>query len=115
LGEPGDTQRGVRQQSRAAVSVASFGGPAASTLNGDSTATAFAVDSARNPSLKFTRGTGIASTGSAASTSAEAMVPAPPPHYVTNHRGQFVDSTVSFNLAPGFWLSDVVASGPTRS
>jgi multidrug efflux pump len=91
-------------------------GPTAAT----STAAAIAADAARNLALNSigNTGKGAASTGSAVSTSAEAMVPlAAVTHYApgniplaVNHQGLFVASTISFNLAPGSSLSDAVAA-----
>ncbi len=59
-----------------------------------------------------------ASSGAAVTTQAEAMVPlAAFTHYdfdhtplSVNHQGLFVASTISFNLAPGYSLSDAVAA-----
>jgi multidrug efflux pump len=95
-------------------------GPPASTSTTNSTAAAIAADAARNLALNSigNTGKGVASTGSAVSTSAEAMVPlgavtryAPGNiPLAVNHQGLFVASTMSFNLAPGYSLSDAVAA-----
>jgi multidrug efflux pump len=95
-------------------------GPPASTSTTGSTAAAVAADAARNLALNSigNTGKGVASTGSAVSTSAEAMVPlSAVTHYAAgniplavNHQGLFVASTMSFNLAPGYSLSDAVAA-----
>jgi multidrug efflux pump len=95
-------------------------GPPASTSTTSSTAAAIAADAARNLALNSigNTGKGVASTGSAVSTSTEAMVPlGAVTHYAAgniplavNHQGLFVASTMSFNLAPGYSLSDAVAA-----
>jgi multidrug efflux pump len=95
-------------------------GPATLTSTASSSAAAVAADAARNLALNSigNTGKGVASTGSAVSTSAEAMVPlGAVTHYTpgniplaVNHQGLFVASTISFNLAPGFSLSDAVAA-----
>jgi multidrug efflux pump len=95
-------------------------GPGASTSTARSTAAAIAADPARNQALNSigSTGKGAASTGSAVSTAAETMVPlSAVTHYAPgniplaiNHQGLFVASTISFNLAPGFSLSDAVAA-----
>jgi multidrug efflux pump len=95
-------------------------GPPAATSTAGSTAAAIAADAARNLALNSigNTGKGVASTGSAVSTSTEAMVPlGAVTHYApgniplaVNHQGLFVASTMSFNLAPGYSLSDAVAA-----
>jgi len=63
-------------------------------------------------------GKGNASSGAAVSTQGESMVPlAAFSHYEfdhtplsVNHQGLFVASTISFNLSPGYSLSDAVAA-----
>jgi multidrug efflux pump len=97
-----------------------IGGPAASTSTANSTAATIAADAARNLALNSiaSTGKGVVSTGSAISTAAETMVPlSAVTHYApgniplaVNHHGLFVASTISFNLAPGFSLSDAVAA-----
>jgi multidrug efflux pump len=94
-------------------------GSAASTST-SSTAAAIAADPARNQALNSigSTGKGAVSTGSAVSTAAETMVPlSAVTHHAPgniplaiNHQGLFVASTISFNLAPGFSLSDAVAA-----
>jgi multidrug efflux pump len=81
-------------------------------------AAAVAADAARNLALNSigNTGKGTASTGAAVSTSAESMVPlSTVTRYgpgniplAVNHQGLFVASTISFNLAPGYSLSDAV-------
>jgi multidrug efflux pump len=95
-------------------------GPAASTATASSTAASIAADAARNQALNSIGNTGnsVASTGSAVSTNAETMVPLGAViHFgsgsiplAVNHQGLFVASTISFNLAPGYSLSDAVAA-----
>jgi multidrug efflux pump len=95
-------------------------GRSASTSTVTSAAAAIAGDAARNLALNSigNTGKGAASTGSAVSTSAEPMVPlgavtdyAPGSiPLAVNHQGLFVASTMSFNLAPGYSLSDAVAA-----
>jgi len=85
-----------------------------------STASTAAADAARNLALNSigNTGRGVASTATAVSTAAEKMVPLSAlAHYApgsiplaVNHQGLFVASTISFNLAPGFALSDAVAA-----
>jgi multidrug efflux pump len=92
----------------------------AGTVSGSSTASTVAADAARNLALNSIGNTGkaTASTGSAVSTAAETMVPlsavtqyAPGSiPLAVNHQGLFVASTISFNLAPGFSLSDAAAA-----
>jgi multidrug efflux pump len=95
-------------------------GPAASTSTTGSAAAAIAADAARNQALNSigNTGKGVASTGSAVSTSSEKMVPLGAViHFgvgniplAVNHQGLSVASTISFNLAPGYSLSDAVAA-----
>jgi multidrug efflux pump len=95
-------------------------GPTIPTSTAPSTAAAIAADAARNQALNSigNTGKGVASTGSAVSTNAEQMVPlSAVTHYApgniplaVNHQGLFVASTISFNLAPGYSLSDAVAA-----
>ncbi len=95
-------------------------GRAATSTSTASSAAAIAADAARNLALNSigNTGKGVASTGSAVSTSAEAMVPlSAVTHYAAgniplavNHQGLSVASTISFNLAPGYSLSDAVAA-----
>jgi multidrug efflux pump len=82
--------------------------------------TSVAADAARNASLNSiaTTGRGSATTAQAVSTSHETMVPLSAfAHFKTgttptsvSHQGLFVAGTVSFNLAPGYSLSDAVAA-----
>jgi multidrug efflux pump len=82
-------------------------------------AAAIAADVARNQAINSIGSTGhtLASGGSPVSTRQETMVPlAAFSHFVprrtalaVNHQGQFVSSTISFNLKPGQALSDAAA------
>jgi multidrug efflux pump len=81
-----------------------------------STSAAIAADTARNLANNAiaNSGRGATSTGAAVSTSRETMVPlAALTHFgpgetplAVNHQGPFVATTVSFNLNPGYALSD---------
>jgi multidrug efflux pump len=87
-----------------------------STNNSTSRSASSSVNRATN-SLAV-GGKSNASSGAAVTTQAEAMVPlAAFTHYEfdhtplsVNHQGLFVASTISFNLAPGYSLSDAVAA-----
>jgi multidrug efflux pump len=91
---------------------------AAATASTTSTAAAVATDAVRNQALNSIGNTGnsTASTGSAVSTNAEAMIPlSAVTHFgpgniplAVNHQGLSVATTISFNLAPGAALSDAV-------
>jgi multidrug efflux pump len=95
-------------------------GTVSGTTVSTSTAAAIAADTARNLALNSIGNTGrsVASTGSAVSTNAEKMVPLEAVIHLApgniplavNHQSLFVASTISFNLAPGFSLSDAVAA-----
>ncbi len=84
-----------------------------------STAT-IAADTARNAANNAiaTSGHGSTSTGAAVSTSSETMVPLSAlTHFgpgntplTISHQGPFVATTISFNLNPGYSLSDAVAT-----
>lgn len=84
------------------------------------TAATIASDAARNANNNALANTGnsSASAGAAVSTSAETMVPlsAFARHargttpLAVNHQGQFVATTISFNLAPGKSLSDATSA-----
>ena len=79
-------------------------------------AAAVAADTARNAATNAiaNSGRGSTSTGAAVSTSRETMVPlAAVAHFepgstplAVNHQGSFVTTTMSFNLNPGYFLSD---------
>ncbi|HEU5275368.1 MAG TPA: efflux RND transporter permease subunit [Xanthobacteraceae bacterium] len=81
-----------------------------------SSAAAVAADTARNLANNAiaNSGRGATSTGSAVSTAAETMVPLSAVTHVetgttplsVNHQGTFVATTISFNLNPGYSLSD---------
>jgi multidrug efflux pump len=81
-----------------------------------SRSTSSAVNQATN--ALAVAGRSSASSGAAVTTQVEAMVPlAAFTHYEfdhaplsVNHQGLFVASTISFNLAPGYSLSDAVAA-----
>jgi multidrug efflux pump len=87
-----------------------------STNSSTSRSTSSSVNQATN-SLAV-GGKGNASSGAAVTTQSEAMVPlAAFSHYEfdhtplsVNHQGLFVASTISFNLSPGYSLSDAVAA-----
>ena len=81
-----------------------------------SSTSAIAADTARNLANNAiaNSGRGATSTGAAVSTSSETMVPlSAVTHYgpgstplAVNHQGPFVATTISFNLNPGYSLSD---------
>jgi multidrug efflux pump len=85
-----------------------------------STAAAIAADSARNQAINSIAASGhsSASSGASVSTSQETMVPlAAFAHYQAgstplsvNHQGEFVASTLSFNLPPGGSLGEATAA-----
>ncbi|RDK01520.1 efflux RND transporter permease subunit [Paraburkholderia lacunae] len=91
---------------------ASTGGTAGTTA---SSAATIAADSARNQAINSIAASGksSASSGAAVSTSKETMVPLSAiakfgpgnTPLSVNHQGQFVASTISFNLPPGVSLS----------
>jgi multidrug efflux pump len=99
-------------------------GTVATTNNARSRSTnsaaAVASDSARNAQLNAitARGRGGASAGQAVSTRAETMIPlSAVAHYgpgttplSVNHQGQFVASTISFNVPEGTSLSQALAA-----
>ncbi len=90
-------------------------GPGSSTA-----AAAIALNSARNAAINALAASGksVASSGAPVSTAQETMVPlaaftrfAPGnTPLAVNHQGQFVASTLSFNLPPGRSLSDATAA-----
>ena len=94
------------------ANAANFAAPTAAT----STPESIAADAARNLATNSLAASGhsSASTGSAVSTSVETMIPlsAVAKHgsghtpLGVNHQGQFAAATISFNLAPGYALSD---------
>ncbi|MGE5270367.1 MAG: efflux RND transporter permease subunit [Thiohalocapsa sp.] len=89
---------------------------AKTATNRSSAAAQIAADSARNQATNAlaNTGRGATSTSAAVSTAHETMVPlSAVAHYQTgkvplavNHQGLFVASTISFNLKPGFALSE---------
>jgi multidrug efflux pump len=84
------------------------------------TTSSVAADTARNLANNSiaNSGRGSTSTGAAVSTSAETMVPLNAvasygpgnTPLAINHQGPFVATTISFNLAPGFALSDAASA-----
>jgi multidrug efflux pump len=103
-------------QSSNAVSGTVTHGPTASTTSG----TAASSNSARNQATNAIAASGrsSASSGAAVTTVIESMIPlAAFSHYEfdhapisVNHQGLFVASTISFNLAPEYSLSDAVTA-----
>ncbi|PPQ27302.1 efflux RND transporter permease subunit [Rhodopila globiformis] len=93
---------------------------AKSTTTGAVTAASVALSSARNASSNAlaNTGKGSASSGAAVSTAQETMVPlAAVTSYgpgntplAVNHKGPFVATTISFNVAPGASLSEAAAA-----
>jgi multidrug efflux pump len=93
---------------------------AKTTTTGNSAAATIAADSARNLAINSIAAAGhsSASAGASVSTSKENMVPlsafatyAPGlTPLAVNHQGQFVASTISFNLAQGHALSEAQAA-----
>jgi multidrug efflux pump len=93
-------------------------GPASSSTNGS--AAVIAADSARNQAINSIAASGksSASSGASVSTNAETMIPlAAVSHYgpgntplAVNHQGEFVASTISFNLPAGGSLGDATAA-----
>jgi multidrug efflux pump len=89
---------------------------AAAATAASTSSTSSVNNSARNASINAlaNSGKGSASAGAAVSTSQESMIPlAAFTHYgaghtplSVNHQGLFVASTISFNLQPGYSLSD---------
>jgi len=102
-----------------AAPAASTGGGATSTTAGANSAATIAADSARNLANNAIAASGksSASTGAAVSTAKETMIPLSAiasfgpgnTPLAVNHQGQFVASTISFNLPPGKSLSDATA------
>ncbi|MBV8215474.1 MAG: efflux RND transporter permease subunit, partial [Verrucomicrobia bacterium] len=96
------------------------GGSGSSTTSNNGTSTSRSTSSAVNQATNSLAvgGKSNASSGAAVSTSVESMVPlATFTHYEfdhaplsVNHQGLFVASTISFNLAPGYSLSDTVVA-----
>jgi multidrug efflux pump len=89
---------------------------AAAATTASTSSTSSVNNSARNASINAlaNTGKGSASAGAAVSTGQESMIPlAAFTHYgpgntplAVNHQGLFVASTISFNLQPGYSLSD---------
>jgi multidrug efflux pump len=107
-------------QSTNAVAGTATGPKTATSLSASASAAAVASDAARNLALNSigNTGKGTASTGSAVSTSTEAMVPlSAVAHFAPgniplaiNHQGLFVATTMSFNLPIGVSLSEAVTA-----
>ena len=114
----GQTASGT--QSTNAVVGTYSGGSNSSTSSNTSTSTSRSSSSSVNQATNSLAvgGKPNASSGAAVTTNAEAMVPlATFTHYEfdhaplsVNHQGLFVASTISFNLAPGYSLSDAVVA-----
>ena len=110
----------VSQQFSTGPSVAGATTAAAANTPAATAAASIAVDSARNQASNSIANTGrsSASSGAPVSTAPETMVPlsafsryAPgSTSLVVNHEGQFVTTTISFNLPPGRSLSEAVAA-----
>jgi multidrug efflux pump len=113
----GQTASGT--QASNAVSGTVTGGSTSSPSFG-STANSAGSNSARNQATNAIAASGrsSASSGAAVTTAVESVIPlAAFSHYVfdhaplsVNHQGLFVASTISFNLAPEYSLSDTVAA-----
>ncbi|HTD14253.1 MAG TPA: efflux RND transporter permease subunit [Chthoniobacterales bacterium] len=96
------------------------GGSSPSTSSSSGTSTSRSTSSSVNQATNSLAvgGKSNASSGAAVTTSVESMVPlAAFAHYEfdhaplsVNHQGLFVASTISFNLAPGYSLSDAVVA-----
>jgi multidrug efflux pump len=109
----GGSASGTQGTNALAGTVARPGGPA-------TTAAQIATDVVRNQNTNriASSGRGGASTGSAVSTSKEIMIPlaafaqfAPGSTPLgISHQGQFLATTISFNLAPGVSLSDATVA-----
>jgi multidrug efflux pump len=94
--------------------------PDASATSITSTAATIAADSARNAAINAiaTGGSANSSSGASVSTAQETMVPLSAfssfsydhTPLAVNHQGQFVASTISFNLPPGKALTDAQAA-----
>ncbi len=94
--------------------------PAAGAAISSSSTASLAQQSARNAATNAIASTGktAASSGAAVSTTTEMMIPiATVARYApgntplaVNHQGDFVATTIAFNLAPGKALSDAVAA-----
>jgi multidrug efflux pump len=108
----GDTPSGTATTNAPAGAATS----AAAASTASTASTSSVNNSARNASINAlaNTGKGSASAGAAVSTSQESMIPlATFTHFgpgntplAVNHQGLFVASTISFNLQPGYSLSD---------
>jgi multidrug efflux pump len=112
---------GTVTKTNASGNTASTSGSATSAgASGSSNVAAIAADAARNLANNSIAASGksSASTGAAVSTSKETMIPLSAiatfgpgnTPLAVNHQGQFVASTISFNLPPGRSLSDATAA-----
>jgi multidrug efflux pump len=100
--------------------VGTVAGTKTTASSGSSAAASIALNSARNAAINALAASGksVASSGAPVSTAVETMVPlaafarfAPGnTPLAVNHQGQFVASTISFNLPPGRSLSDATAA-----
>ena len=108
------------QSSNAVAGTVAIGSTSSTTPGNSSGASAAANDSARNQATNSIAASGrsSASSGAAVTTTVESMIPlAAFSHYEfdhaplsVNHQGLFVASTISFNLAPEYSLSDAVTA-----
>ncbi|CAB3752626.1 efflux RND transporter permease subunit [Paraburkholderia solisilvae] len=112
---------GTVTMTNASGNASATGGSASSAGSaGSSSAAAIAADAARNLANNSIAASGksSASTGAAVSTAKETMIPLSAianfgpgsTPLAVNHQGQFVASTISFNLPPGKSLSDATAA-----
>ncbi|QYD70432.1 efflux RND transporter permease subunit [Paraburkholderia edwinii] len=112
---------GTVTKTNASGNTASTSGSTTSAgASGSSNVAAIAADAARNLANNSIAASGksSASTGAAVSTSKETMIPLSAiatfgpgnTPLAVNHQGQFVASTISFNLPPGRSLSDATAA-----
>jgi multidrug efflux pump len=108
------------QSSNAVSGTVAIGSTSSTPPGNSSGATAASNDSARNQATNSIAASGrsSASSGAAVTTTVESMIPlAAFSHYEfdhaplsVNHQGLFVASTISFNLAPEYSLSDAVTA-----
>jgi multidrug efflux pump len=108
------------QSSNAVAGTVAIGSTSSTRPGNSSGASAASNDSARNQATNSIAASGrsSASSGAAVTTTVESMIPlAAFSHYEfdhaplsVNHQGLFVASTISFNLAPEYSLSDAVTA-----
>jgi multidrug efflux pump len=116
----GGTASGTQTTNAPAGTVASKASTASSTTSTTTSAATIAANSARNLAINSIATSGGSSASSAAtvSTSQETMIPLSAfSHYepgstplAVNHQGEFVATTLSFNLPPGQSLGDATAT-----